>query len=370
LVLETDWNWINLGEIKLIKLPQMKRRITLMSLLVSTISFAQPPTISATNQLPAIDDTIHYSDANTFGFDPDGSGGAIDVFWNYSGLAPTGSVDFWFEDPALTPEAANFTTSTVAMATSLGAGFEYFENDATSINRWGYTGASSLYYNSSFARYTFPITPGVIQSQTYTGTMTPLGAGEDSVTIANGNYQANPDAYGKLTLPPVIFGGQPEFFDSVVRVHVTENFQIIAWLFGTPAITINVSDDYYFYFDDETQEPILIYGVTTDDAGGAPQTVLRYQNATSGTGTNEISELNNDSKFKVFPNPATSEMNVSFGTALDRTVTLFSLTGEVIEVKTTSGLSTNFDVIDLPQGVYLIEVSTSNSTYTERVIVK
>ena len=91
---------------------------------------------------------------------------------------------------------------------------------------------------------------------------------------------------------------------------------------------------------------------------------------TSGTGTNEISELNNDSKFKVFPNPATSEMNVSFGTALDRTVTLFSLTGEVIEVKTTSGLSTNFDVIDLPQGVYLIEVSTSNSTYTERVIVK
>lgn len=341
-----------------------------MSLLISGLSFSQLPTITAANQMPAVDDTIHYSDANTFGFDPDGSGGAIDVFWNYSGLAPTGSVDFWFEDPALTPEAANFTTSTVAMATSLGAGFEYFENDATSINRWGYTGASSLYYNSSFARYTFPIIPGVIQSQTYIGTMSPLGAGEDSVTIANGNYQASPDAYGTLTLPPVIFGGPAEFFDSVVRVHVTENFQIIAWILGTPALTINVSDDYYFYFDDETQEPIVIYGVTSDDAGGAPQTVLRYQNTTTGTGTNGFSTLSNGSKFNVFPNPVMSEMNVSFESALDRSVTLFSLIGEKIEAKTTSGLSTSFDVSDLPQGVYIIEVSTSNSTYTERVIVK
>jgi Secretion system C-terminal sorting domain len=350
----------------------MKRTITLMSLLISTISFAQLPTITATNQLPAIDDTIHYSNTNTFGFDQNGSGGAINVVWDYTAFSPTGPADFWFEDPALTPEAANFTTSTVAMATSLGAGYEYFENDASSINRWGYTGSSSLYYNSSFARYTFPITPGVIQSQTYTGTMTSLGAGEDSVTVANGNYQANPDAYGSLTLPPLIFGGQPEFFDSVVRVHVTENFQIIAWIVGTPAVTINVSDDYYFWFDEETQEPIVIYGVTTDDAGGAPITVLRYQNDIAGTGVAGagISTLSNDANFKIFPNPATSEMNVSFGTSLERTVTLFSIIGEEIETKTTSELSTNFDVSNLPQGVYIIEVSTNNSTHTERVIVK
>jgi len=350
----------------------MKRTITLMSLLVTTISFAQLPTITATNQIPAIDDTIHYSDANTFGFDPNGSGGAIDVIWDYTGLTPTGPAVFWYEDPALTPEAANFTSSTVAMATSLGAGYEYFETDANSINRWGYTGSSSLYYNSSFARYTFPITPGVIQSQTYTGTMTSLGAGEDSVTVGSGNYQANPDAYGTLSLPPLIFGGQPEVFDSVIRVHVTETFQIHAWILGTPALTINVSDDYYFFFDEETQEPIVIFGTTTDDAGGAPITVLRYQNDIAGTGVAGagIATLNNDSEFNVFPNPATSEMNVTFGSAVDRTVTLFSIIGEEIETKTTSELSTNFDVSDLPGGVYIVEVTTSNSTHTERVIVK
>lgn len=349
----------------------MKKTITFFSLLISSVSFAQFPTITSANQMPAIDDTIHYANANTFGFDPNGSGGAINVVWNYSALTPTGAIDFWFEDPALTANAADFPTSTVALANSSVAGYEYFENGVNTIKRTGYTGATSIFYTNAFTRYSFPITPGVIQSAMYTGTMSPLGAGEDSVTIANGNYQANPDAFGSLTLPPLVFGGAPEFFDSVVRVHVTENFQIIAWLFGTPAMTINVSDDYFFYFDEETQEPIVIYGVTTDDAGGAPQTVLRYQTI-AGTGTAGLgfSALSNDAKFNVFPNPATSEINVSFETASEVEVTLLSLIGEIIEEKTISGLTTNFDVSELPSGVYMIEVLTNNSKNTERVIVK
>jgi len=100
-----------------------------MKLTVKAVSFivaicfsgtllAQFPSITSANQIGSIGDTIQYTNANTFGFDPDGSGGAIDVIWNFSGLSPTGTVDFWFEDPALTPEAANFPTATLAMATS------------------------------------------------------------------------------------------------------------------------------------------------------------------------------------------------------------------------------------------------------------
>ena len=353
----------------------MKRTITLASLLISTISFAQLPTITATNQLPAIDDTIHYSDANTFGFDPDGSGGAVDVVWDYSTLTPTGAIDFWFVDPAVTAEAANFPTSTVAMENSLAlGGYEYFENDATSINRWGYTatgaGASSLYYNASFARYTFPIEPGVIQSQTYTGTMTSLGAGEDSVTIANGNYQANPDAYGTLSLPPLIFGGQPEVFDSVIRVHVTEQFQIIAWLFGTPAITINVSDDYYFYFDEETQEPILIYGTTTDDAGGSPQTVLRYQSEIAGTSSGgsgaSVGELDKDF-IGVYPNPADDVFTITSSGIVEH-VAILDMNGRT--VKTFNGGGSSYDVSDLTEGVYLVQVEQNSSVKTTRLVIR
>lgn len=349
----------------------MKKTITLASLLISTISFAQLPTITATNQIPAIDDSIHYSDANTFGFDPNGSGGAIDVIWDYSTLTPVGPVDFWYVDPATTAEAANFSSSNIAQANSIGTGFEYFETTASSISRWGYAApGGSIYYSPSFVRYSFPITPGVIQSQTYSGTMTSLGAGEDSVTIANGNYQANPDAYGTLSLPPLVFGGQPEVFDSVIRVHVTEQFQIVAWLFGTPAITINVSDDYYFFFDEETQEPILIYGVTTDDGGGTPQTVLRYQNTIAGTSTGGsgagINELENAS-IGVYPNPTNETFTIVSNGAVEN-VRVTDMNGRV--VKSFNNDVTVFNVSDLNEGVYFVQVEQNGNTKTTRLVVR
>ena len=343
-----------------------------MSILISTMSFAQNPTIQATNQIPAVGDTISYLDANTFGFDPDGSGGAINVVWNYSGLVSSTGIDFFYVDPLGTPETDSFPTSNVAQGNSSAAGYEYFETTPNSINRWGYTSSSSLYYNNSFARYTFPLTPGVIQSQSYTGTMTTLNAGEDSVTVDNGNYQANPDAFGSLTLPALVFGGQPEFFDSVVRVHVTETFVIKAWLFGQAAVSIAVSDDYYFFFDNETQEPIVIYGVTTDNQGSAPITVLRYQ-AVAGTGTpsgsNVVNELT-EASFNLFPNPTSSEVNVSFKESSERRINLISLDGKVIETIHTSNVTAQFNVSDLSPGTYFVEVTTNGKKSMKRVVVK
>ncbi len=350
----------------------MKKTLTILGILVSTMSFAQFPTIEATNQIPAVGDTIYYIDANTFGFDPDGSGGAVDVVWNYSGLISSGNINYFYVDPLTTPETDSFPSANIAMGSSASAGFEYFETTPTSISRWGYSDASSIYYNNSFARYTFPITPGVIQSQTYTGRMTSLGAGEDSVTVDNGNYQADPDAFGTLSLPALVFGGQPEVFDSVVRVHVTESFSIKAWLFGTPVVSVAVTDDYYFYFDNETQDPILIYGVTTDDQGSAPITVLRYQpipGTSTGGSTNAVSELTGAS-FELFPNPTSSQVNISFKESNDRRISLISMDGKVVETINSSSLTVSFDVSDVKPGTYFVEVTTDGKKSMKRVVVK
>ncbi len=343
-----------------------------MSILVSTMSFAQFPTIQATNQIPAIGDTIKYVDANTFGFNPDGTGTATDAVWNYTGLVTTGNIDFFYVDPLTTPETDSFPSANIAQGNSNQAGYEYFETTPNSINRWGYSSTSSLYYNNSFARYTFPITPGVIQAETYTGTMSSLGAGEDSVTINNGNYQANPDAFGTLSLPALVLGGQPEVFDSVIRVHVTESFVINAWIVGTPAVSVTVTDDYYFYFDNETQEPIVIFGTTTDSQGSAPITVLRYQQVTgtgTGSNTNSVNELN-ETSFNLYPNPSTSEVNVSFTESSERRINLISLDGKVIETINTSGTNAQFNVSDLTPGTYFVEVTTNGQKSMKRVVVK
>ena len=270
------------------KTPLFKFTIKAVTLIIavcfSGAVFAQFPQITSANQIPSIGDTIIYTNANTFGFNADGSGGAIDVIWNFTALSAANNTDFWYVDPSTTPEAGNFTSSNIAMANSVQSGYEYFETTANTIMRWGYASSSSIYYKVAWNRFEFPIDPGTNWSTTYAGNMSPLGVGEDSVTIESGNYLAVPDQYGTLSLPPLVFGGDPEVFDSVIRVHVTESFAIKAYILGTPAVVINVTDDYYYYFDEESQEPIVVYGSTDDDQGSPTTTVLRYQ-AIPGTGT-------------------------------------------------------------------------------------
>jgi len=352
----------------------MKRNITTLCLLISTTSvLAQLPSISSTNQIPAIEDTIHYTDANPFGFDPDGSGGVVNVMWDFQALIPTTTIDFWYEDPTSTPEAANFPTASVAMANSLQAGYEYFETTSNSIARLGYTGSSSIYYNQGWNRYEFPIDPGVTWNTTnYTGTMSSLGAGEDSVTITNGNFISNPDAYGVVKLPPSVFGGSPEIFEDVVRVHVTESFQIIAWLFGTPAMTINITDDYYFWFDEETQEPILINGVTTDDAGGSPQTVLRYQSI-PGTGSDVSINEETDYSVSVTPNPSNGNLVIQSEILTnDSYIKVVNAIGEMVySAEIRNGVNShNIDLGNISKGIYLVTIGNQESLHTKRIVIE
>jgi len=343
--------------------------------LFANILLAQTPQITSTNQIPAIGDTITYSNAFSFGFDPAGSGGAVNVLWDYQTLSSTSFISFWYDDPVATPEAANFPGATVALGSDqVVNGYEYFSTTANTISRLGYSdpAVASIYYSSGWDRYQFPIDPGAYNNQTYTGDMTPLGAGEDSVTIDNGNYQAVGDAYGTLKLPPTVFGGPAEVFEDVIRVHVIETFQIKAWLLGTPAIIINVSDDYYFYFSDQVQEPLLIYGVTTDDAGGSPQTVLRYQ-AIPGTGSTTSLLEEGTATLEVFPNPASDRILVeSSNIECPSTLMISNLLGEIVyeEYVTTGFNRKEINIADLSQGIYNVTITNASTTVSRKIVVR
>ncbi len=350
----------------------MKKTITLLVSLLSVTAFSQFPEISATNQIPSVGDTIEYNDANTFGFDENGSGGAINVMWDFSNLIPTGSVKFFYVDMATTGDQATFPSANIAMGNNNTSGYEYFEVGPSTIKRWGYSSTTdTLKYHQAFTRYSFPIQPGVTQTASYIGQFITADLGQDSTTISNGSYDANPDAYGTVKLPPSAIGGQPEVFDSVIRVHVVESFQIIYWMLGVPALTININDDYYFWFDEETQEPIVIYGTTTDDAGGSPQTVLRYQpiagTATQG-GTSGIEE-NDKITFNIFPNPAKDVVSLSFKNSNSRRIKIISVIGETVLDKETSKKKEILNVSSLKSGVYFIEINEGDQKQIKKIIL-
>lgn len=72
----------------------------------------------------------------------------------------------------------------------------------------------------------------------------------------------------------------------------------------------------------------------------------------------------------IYPNPTNSTLNVSFETASEREIILFSLIGEKVKYKRTSGLSTTIDVSELPRGVYMVQIESNNSIITQRIIVR
>jgi hypothetical protein len=337
--------------------------------------FAQLPSITATNQIPAVGDTLNYDNANSFGFDPDGGGGVTNVDWDFQSISTTSSFSAWYEDPSGTVEAANFPTATVALTSAATpGGYEYFSTTASTISRLGYTDPAnaSIYYTPGWERYIFPIDPGVSNAQTYTGDMTSLGAGEDSVTIDNGNYQAVGDSYGTLKLPAQVFGGPPEIFEDVIRVHVIESFQIKAWILGTPALIVNVNDDYYFYFDEETKEPVLIYGTTTDDAGGTPQTVLRYQ-PIPGTGVASSVQEADLINMSVFPNPVNDILTVNMSNLKDdATLTITNMLGAIVstEVINSGATQQQVNVSQLGAGVYNVNIVNELVSSTKKIVIR
>lgn len=251
----------------------MKRLLLIFLLSVLFFSTnAQLVTISATNQMPQVNDTIKYIDANTFGFVADGVGPVTSTMWDFSALMNAGTeFQYWYIDASTTPQAANYPNANLARENSGGTGYDYYETTGTKINRWGmYVDAANWIINNAPAtEFQFPITAGGSYNSTYSGDMSPFGVGEDSVKIETGQVSVSADRQGILILPNGTY-------TDVLRLHLIESFHIKVYMMGMAVMDVVVQDDYYYWYKDLKLLPILIYGTTTQD-GSQIAEVLRYQ---------------------------------------------------------------------------------------------
>ncbi len=81
------------------------------------------------------------------------------------------------------------------------------------------------------------------------------------------------------------------------------------------------------------------------------------------------------SNLNIFPNPATSDLTVQFTMSKyeSATISLHNLMGSVVlssSEKVNGTLTKTVDVSSLSQGVYLLNISTSEGTITKKVVVK
>ncbi|MBR9922669.1 MAG: T9SS type A sorting domain-containing protein [Bacteroidetes bacterium] len=91
---------------------------------------------------------------------------------------------------------------------------------------------------------------------------------------------------------------------------------------------------------------------------------------------NTVGVLNNDNLVKLFPNPATDQVQLDIDlveTASTVTLDLLDLQGRTLQTNdlgSLKSLSTNINVSNLPTGTYFVRISTDLGTRVERLVIK
>lgn len=337
-----------------------------ITLFITGVTNAQLTTISQTHQLPIAGDSIHYVDANSFGFNGAGVGPVTAKVWDLSSLMLTGTtMDFVYVDPTTIPTNLgkdSFPTATIARSESNSPGYFYYENTANNINRLGWYSSSTnygIYTNGTIAtEFHFPITAGNNFSSTYHGVYSPFNVGEDSVRITDGTLSMSADMQGQMILPTGTFNG-------ILRLHVLESFHIKTYMFGIAVIDNIISDDYYYWFSDSILQPLLISGLTTVD-GTAQTPVLRYQPISSPTG---IAQNNSQKEVTIFPNPSTGKFTIknTLSSLTNTKLEIYNTLGEKIDFTTTKN---EIDLTHSPKGIYLLKISEERNVHFEKLIIE
>lgn len=347
----------------------MKKQFTITSFafLLGAIfnSNAQLVTISATHQLPAAGDTVHYVNANSFGFDPVGTGPVTNKLWDESALITSGTYNFFYVDPStiVGSGVSNFPTANIARGESGATGYFYYNNTSSNLNRVGWYGSASnygIYENGLVAtEFHFPFTAGDMYNSSYSGQYSPLGVGEDSVRIEQGSLSMTADMQGTLILPTGTF-------TNVLRIHVLEEFLLVPYIQGFPALNFPVQDDYYYWFVDTVLQPIMVSGQTTVN-GSSQSPVLRYQPLSSPTGI-----ANQDvASLSIYPNPSNGKFTIKNSGSLNYNLEIYNTLGAKVHfTQVNPHTLAQVDLSAYPAGIYSIKMISGKNIHTEKIVIQ
>jgi hypothetical protein len=76
------------------------------------------------------------------------------------------------------------------------------------------------------------------------------------------------------------------------------------------------------------------------------------------TGTLGTQNFENATKFKVYPNPASSMVTISAANADSYKLSVTDITGKVVMTKSLSGIENTLDISSLSTGAYFFELSS------------
>jgi len=334
---------------------------------IGFISFAQSaPILTPTNHSTNLNESFTYYIADSNAVNYDLVTGA-NVTWDYSNLQGYNStVNQDIVLPMTTNQGNNFTNS--ALADNLNDELIiYKNNNSTSIEAQGYVldlpglGEVRIELSDESTLMTYPFN----FNDAYTDSL----AGNAFVQISpfpvpySGNISVIADGHGTLILGT-------HTYNSVLRVKIVESSVADASSFNFGMITIDRIQ--YFYYDPTISKFPLFMHVTLDVNGTASSVAYSKDMLPGFTNIDEQVSL---SDINLFPNPAESQVVLSYNSSkagLLKLNILSSLGQEVLSTSFKANLGVNKQVLSLDQlesGIYFVNLQIGSRNITQKLIL-
>jgi len=287
--------------------------------------------------------------------------GGIGQNWDYSNLQYDYVDTSGFGNAAGTPYAASFPTANLAAQDQTTGDWSYFTTSATGFYVNGFVTGSSAFVISPPQMYVpVPFSYGNTQSNISRMEIDTVISSFNAKIIINFNANFEADGSGSLTTPTATY-------PSTLRVKETmlETDSFLIDYIGNGNYTLISAQAYQttiyrWYTHGGTANYIL--GITADSMGTtATQSDYLMQWAVLGT-----NDLNTSTQLKVYPDPATSYVQIESGNSSIQSLEIFNLVGERIQFNgDDNSIMKNeikLDVSDWVPGIYIYTLHTGLNT--------
>lgn len=352
----------------------MKNNFLSLILLTSgSIGLVAQPTIT-TNSSPAVGFTYSTSQVE-LGSTTEGPAGA-NVTWDFSSLADTGAVStFNFVDPTTLPDASSFPSATIAYSGLLeGVEFSaYLRNSANSFELLGSAISSPfgnfvIPFSDPMKLFSFPTTFNSSYSDTYRNEFTAdLGFASTS-TSTTGTMSYEVDGYGTLITSSGTYNNvlRMKKYDVSFDTSVTS----IAGVEEPATYSENRSFSYEWVYV-SNGETIPVFVITSDTS--ITEVGETYSRSASHSYSDEFTgiEQTETTDFLLFPNPTEGKFVATVSKQI-REIQICDISGKTVKTFAPDVDLLNdvqeFDITNLPAGIYWVRQIGNNTTLTKKLV--
>ncbi len=252
----------------------------------SLTAIAQP-TLTGANTNPVIGEMFVIKNSNV-AVAP-GAAGANQT-WNVTGLAASSTATTTFMSVASTPSGSAFPAANIAGYD--GTNYAYSNNSTASSLNQGAVGSGVVFsYSNPETILTFPVNFNNTGNDTWSCVFT-----TSSITFTrSGTTTVTADGYGTITTPA-------NTYNNAMRIHFVQSYSDVS---STFTLTYN-NDEYIWYVPGTHYAVATTFSLTSSSGNFLGGSYLSSVIA----GLNSYSPL--AGSLELFPNPASSELNLSF----------------------------------------------------------